>query len=220
MTGITGTPLPDLKETMRIHRITKGLIFMALASSAAFAQANNIKVPPVPTDVALPPENTVFLEGHATGTQNYICLPSGSGFAWTFFSPQATLFTDIKGFGADIRQQIITHFLSPNPEEKGTPRATWQSSFDSSEAWAKAIGTSRDPNFVAQGAIPWLLLQVVGTQRGPTQGGSLAATTYIQRLNTSGGVAPATGCSTSTDVGATALVPYTADYFFSTKASR
>jgi hypothetical protein len=41
-------------------------------------------------------------------------------------------------------------------------------------------------------------------------------TTFVQRLNTSGGVAPApsTGCTQSTDVGKMALVPYTADYFF------
>jgi hypothetical protein len=48
------------------------------------------------------------------GTQDYICLPSG----WTFFGPQATLFNERD-------EQIITHFLSPNPFEPGTPpRAT------------------------------------------------------------------------------------------------
>jgi hypothetical protein len=38
--------------------------------------------------------------------------------------------------------------------------------------------------------------------------------TYVQRLNTSGGSAPATGCAVSTDVGGQVLVPYTADYYF------
>jgi hypothetical protein len=33
-------------------------------------------------------------------------------------------------------------------------------------------------------------------------------------VNTSGGVAPSTGCASATDVGKKALVPYTADYFF------
>ena len=74
--------------------------------------------------------------------------------------------------------------------------------------------SSSDPVFVAPGAIPWLLLQVVGAQDGPTGGHKLTATTFIQRLNTSGGVAPSTGCTLSTDVGKKALVPYTADYFF------
>ena len=74
--------------------------------------------------------------------------------------------------------------------------------------------SSNDSNFVEPGAIPWLLLQVVGTGTGPTGGAFLTQATFIQRLNTSGGVAPATGCSSSGNVGAISLVPYTADYFF------
>jgi hypothetical protein len=42
----------------------------------------------------------------------------------------------------------------------------------------------------------------------------MSQTTFIQRLNTNGGSAPATGCSASTDVGEQTLVPYTADYYF------
>ena len=58
------------------------------------------------------------------------------------------------------------------------------------------------------------MLQVVGAQSGPTGGHRLSRTTVIQRLHTSGGVAPATGCETLADVNKQALVPYTADYFF------
>ena len=39
-------------------------------------------------------------------------------------------------------------------------------------------------------------------------------TTFVQRLNTKGGSAPADGCLVSSDVGKQALVPYTADYYF------
>jgi hypothetical protein len=60
-----------------------------------------------------------------------------------------------------------------------------------------------------------LLLQVVGSESGPTGGDKLTAATYIQRLNTAGGVAPAaTTCDEATEVGSRELVPYTADYFF------
>jgi hypothetical protein len=76
------------------------------------------------------------------------------------------------------------------------------------------IAQSSDPAFVQPGAIPWFLLKVVGAQDGPTGGDKLSKTTFIQRLNTSGGVAPSTGCTLSTDVGKMALVPYTAAYFF------
>jgi hypothetical protein len=177
---------------------------IALAQPAA---AQRVRSPRVPANIQVPAGNRAFLEGQAIGTQAYVCLPSGSGFAWTFFAPQATLFND-------DRRQIITHFLSPNPFEGGTPRATWQHSQDTSAVWGSAIETSADPRFVRPGAIPWLLLQVVGGQDGPTRGDKLTAATYIQRLNTAGGIAPAAGCAVSTDVGKKALVPYKADYVF------
>src|SRR5262249_36424367 len=54
-------------------------------------RAGNITPPPVPTDIQVTGPNKVFLVGHAVGSQNYICLPSGSSVAWTLFTPQATL---------------------------------------------------------------------------------------------------------------------------------
>ncbi len=202
--------------------ITASVIAIGLESSMGIGQsspADMIQAPPVPPGIQAPEGNTAFLEGHAVGTQNYICLPSPSGFSWTFFAPQATLFVTLKWIPGDIRQQILTHFLSPNPSESDTPRATWQSSLDTSKVWGRSIASSTDPNFVSSGSIPWLLLEVVGTERGPAGRTGLTGTTFIQRLNTSGGVAPSTGCSQSTNVGSAALVPYTADYFFY-KASR
>jgi uncharacterized protein DUF3455 len=184
----------------------------------------------VPMNLEVPPGNVKFREGHAIGTQDYICLPCpnaitaaaacpASGFAWAFFGPQATLFDD-------SNEQIITHFLSPNfspiplpspgsTDTSGTLRATWEDSTDTSSVWAKAMATSSDPAFVAPGAIPWLLLQVVGAQCGRTGGNTLTDTTFIQRLTTAGGVAPEpTSCAQQTDVGSKALVPYTAHYLF------
>lgn len=193
------------------HRIS--LFMFAAAGVVAFtiatAQAAGpvIVPPPVPSNLEVPSGNTAYLIGHARGTQNYLCLPKGAGFAWTLFGPQATLFDD----GGN---QQITHFLSANPDENGTPRPTWQHSGDTSAAWAVAIEPSTDPNFVAPGAIPWLLLQAVGNEYGTSLGHKLTYTTYIQRVNTAGGLAPADGCSVATDVGRKALVPYTADYVF------
>ena len=149
----------------------------------------------VPAGLEVPAGNRAFREGDAIGTQDYICLPSG----WTFFGPHATLFNE-RG------RQFITHFLSPNPFENGTSRVTWQDSEDTSKVWGLALrAVTVDP-----GAIPWVLLQVVGAEDGPTGGDELSETTYIQRLNTVGGLAPSTACT----VGMMALVPYTADYFF------
>ncbi len=186
------------------------------AVPAALAQAAQesfaITVPPVPDDIKVPAGNKVFLVGHAVGTQNYVCLPSGKDFKFTLFTPQATLFSD------DGRQ-LMTHYFSANPFEGGTIRATWQDSRDTSTVWAQATHSSSDPNFVAPGAIAWVLLQRVGSQDGPDGGDTLTGTTFVQRLSTSGGVAPSTGCKTSNDVGHQAFVPYTADYFFYTNAA-
>jgi hypothetical protein len=188
---------------------------LAVAFSVALPQlthAHHVTPPLVPPNIQVPTGNKAFREGHAVGTQNYICLPSNSsdsGVSWTLFGPQATLFNDDD-------KQIITHFLSPNPDESAMARATWQHSRDTSTIWAMMIASSSDPTFVEPGAIPWLLLQVVGAEPGPTGGKRLTKTTFIQRLNTSGGVAPMAACPV---VGQQLFVPYTADYFFYKSAS-
>jgi len=189
-----------------------GGLAIAIAVIGLPASAQTITAPPVPANIQVPAGNTAFLKGAAVGTQNYVCLPSTNGLAWKFQGPQATLFVTVKWITGDIRQQITTHFLSPNPAEAGTPaRATWQSSLDTSAVWAKKIAESSDSAFVAPGAIPWFLLEVVGAQRGPSGGSMLAPTTYIQRVNTTGGAIPTTAC---TEAGAIQFVPYTADYIF------
>ena len=183
-------------------------VVMALAAILpGVAYAAHPIPPAVPDNIQVPAGSKAFLVGHAYGTQNYVCLPSGSGVAWMLFTPQATLFDDRD-------RQVTTHFFGPNPDENNTIRAVWQHSRDTSAVWGRAIAASADPNFVEPGAIPWLLIQVVGTEDGPTGGNRLSETIFIQRLNTSGGVAPSTGCAAATDVGKSAFVPYAADYFF------
>jgi hypothetical protein len=175
----------------------------AVPASAAAAD------PAVPAKL-VPEDATPYLRTHAFGTQNYVCVTTGSGLAWRFVGPQATLFVRVLGF----EQQVTTHFLSHNPEEAGLVRATWQASFDSSRVWARATQTVDDPAIIGDGNIPWLLLQRAGGSRGPTGGSLLSQASFIQRIHTVGGVAPTTGCSQSTDVGALALVPYSTDYVF------
>jgi hypothetical protein len=173
---------------------------------------DEIKPPPVPANIQVPPGNRPFFVGHAVGTQNYVCLPSGTTFKYTLFTPQATLFNDFE-------KEVTTHYFSPNPLETGTIRATWQHSRDTSTVWGAVPpgDSSTDPNFVKPGAIAWLRVTVVGAEEGPNGGDTLVKTTFIQRLNTSGGLAPATGCASLADVGRQAFVPYTADYFFYTE---
>jgi hypothetical protein len=206
---------------MTHHSLFAGsLILLALALQPAAASAqpgSGINVPEVPASLTVPDGHVVFLETRAYGTQNYVCLPTPAGVAWKFLGPQATLFISTPAF----QQQIATHFLSANPGEQGLPRPTWQHSFDSSSVWGRLYAPpSSDPNYVAPGAIPWLLLEAAGTANGPNGGTLLSRTTYIHRVNTQGGVAPATGCTEATQAGAVVLVPYATDYFFYRAAKR
>jgi hypothetical protein len=195
------------KESFTMLWKTTALILALAIASARAAAPADVTPPAVPANLEAPAGHQVFLIAQGEGTQNYICMPSATGVAWTFLGPQATLFDSERG-------QVMTHYLSPNPAENNTPRATWQHSHDTSTVWAVAIASSSDPNFVAPNAVPWLLLQIAGTQHGPAGGDRMMRTTFIQRVNTAGGVAPAAGCGVATDVGRRALVPYTTDYVF------
>ena len=186
--------------------------------AAGPAYADDMTPPSVPGNIQVPAGNRLFLVGHAAGTQNYVCVPSGTGVRFVLFTPEATLFDD-QG------EQLTTHFFSPNPSEVNTDpkvisdhiiRAAWHDSKDSSTVWGqvKPGNSSSDPGYVEPGAIPWLLVTIVGHQDGPTGGDRLGGTTYIQRLNTHGGLAPSTGCTSLGDLGNTAFVPYTTDYYF------
>jgi hypothetical protein len=103
--------------------------------------------------------------------------------AWTFLQPDAIL----KHHG----RALVLHTRGP----------VWTSVQDGSSVTAAVRASSPVTNAIAQ-----LLLASTGN-RGP---GLLAEVSFIQRLNTSGGVSPVGACAD----GATASVPYTADYTF------
>src|SRR5512147_1336378 len=80
---------------------------LGLMGAGQAAHAKHVTPPPVPANLDVPEGNTAYLVGHAIGTQNYVCLPSGAGFAYVLFTPEATLFDKND-------KQIITHYFSPN----------------------------------------------------------------------------------------------------------
>ena len=217
----SGTNKPK-KKFRFTHAINRGigLVSLSMLPLSLYSQ------PPSSTEITPPPGNVLFLTTHAAGTQNYICLPSrdGNSNTWVLFSPQATLSIDRFNH---LNQQVLTHFLSPVPNANSSPAPgctlstemgetdcpTWQSSIDSSVVWAgkvSSINAGTDASCPNTGSIPCLLLSAVATKRGQLDPGVLEKTTFIQRLNTSGGTAPAASCK----VGDQALVPYSADYSF------
>lgn len=122
---------------------------------------------------------------HAYGRGVQIYRWDGTG--WLFVAPAAVLFASARSRGV-----VGTHYAGP----------TWRSVSGSTVVGTVVNGCS--PN---AGAIPWLLLRTV-TATGP---GVLARTTFIQRVNTVGGMAPSRA---GTAAGEEARVPYAADYNF------
>jgi len=207
-----GTSLKQLSKNILLGACALIFSGASIASAQTFTPSDRLTPPPVPDDIKVRDDVELFLAGHGVGTQNYVCVPSGSGFAYVLFTPEATLFTE-EG------HQLTTHFFSPNPQKENAIQATWEHSRDSSRIWAALVKPSTDQRFVRQDAIAWLLLDVQGRAEGPTGGSKLIPAEQVQRLNTIGGLAPITGCSVASDVGRKAFVPYEADYFFFKKSN-
>jgi hypothetical protein len=201
------------------HHITRRIRLIACMGALATAfvvalpqvgHAQNVTPPPVPGTLQVPEGNEAFLIGHAFGSQDYVCAASGSGVAFVLTTPEAVLFDN-------PARRVINHFFSPNPVEGGTIRATWQSTRNSSVFWGTLVHAATfatDPDFVSKDAIAWLLLSRAGVLEGSGNGDNLAAATFVQRVNTVGGLAPSIGCNSLADIGKTAFVPYEADYVF------
>jgi hypothetical protein len=201
------------------HHITRRIRLIACISALGTAfvvalpqvgHAQKVTPPPVPGTLQVPEGNEAFLIGHAFGSQDYVCAASGSGVAFVLTTPEAVLFDN-------PARRVINHFFSPNPVEGGTIRATWQSTRNSSVFWGKVVHaatSATDPDFVARDAIAWVLLSQAGVLEGSGNGDNLAAATFVQRVNTVGGLAPSIGCNSPADIGKTAFVPYEADYVF------
>lgn len=172
--------------------LAAGFIVLAAALLTA-PQAAHAKpgTPDVPPDLQVPSGSALFLVGHAVGVQVYGCTVTASGPTWTLVAPRADLY-------GDSGRLVATHFAGP----------AWEASDGSQVVGKRVAGVTVTPT-----AIPWLKLSAASTNAG-AEGDRLVATTFVQRLNTVGGLAPAASQCDTTTVGALAEVPYTADYYF------
>jgi hypothetical protein len=134
-------------------------------------------------NLEVPPGNTLSLHVHASGVQLY----RWDGAQWAFVAPLAVLYADPRGYGV-----VGTHFAGP----------TWKSVSGSQVVGAVLQRCTPDPTH-----IPWLLLGAVSSE-GP---GIFRRTTFIQRVNTVGGNAPA---APGSFVGEQVGVPYRTEYLF------
>ena len=142
----------------------------------------------VPQQLQPPANEQLLLQVHAKGDQVYTCKANAAQFSWTLKAPDAQLFDDNgKPFGK--------HFAGPSWEANDGSRVTGK---------AVANAPSSDAN-----SIPLLLVKIVSHDGS----GVLSRATTIQRLNTKGGKAPASGCDAS-HFGQEVRAPYSADYLF------
>jgi hypothetical protein len=167
---------------------------MALAG-AVFAhgdrhdEGSGHRPPAVPDSLKVPAGQRLVFHASAVGVQIYTCTQNPTNaaqFDWVFKAPHAVLLDDCEVVGI--------HFAGP----------AWEANDGS-----KVIGKVLQRATVDSNSIPWLLLQATSN----TGEGLLTHVTYVQRLRTFGGNAPATGADAA-HAGQEVLVPYLAEYYF------
>jgi len=171
-----------------MHRGVRECALVTLLAAGVFGFLHDADAQEAPRELLPPAGEHMVLRVHAKGDQIYTCNADGAKFAWTLKGPEAQLYdTHGKAFGK--------HFAGPS----------WKAN-DGSQITGKAAANAASPD---ASAIPWLLVTVV-SRSGE---GVLARVTSVQRLNTKGGKAPASGCD-SAHAGREVRAHYTADYVF------
>jgi hypothetical protein len=164
---------------------------LIVAATAALIAACNSESPlePLPsvnlgtcTNLQAPAGLRAIARVFATGVQVY----RYDGNAWVQITPSAVLTAD-----SARRETVGIHYSGP----------TWEGI-----AGSKVTATVGNSCTVDGNAIPWLSLNATA-EAAP---GVFAGTTFIQRVNTTGGRAPTTAGTT----GQVRSIPYTAQYFF------
>jgi hypothetical protein len=171
-----------------MHKSIRAIASFVLPLAACFLFSFSANAQQLPKELQPPANEQLLLQVHAKGDQIYSCKADGGQFAWTLKAPDAQLFDkDGRPFGK--------HFAGPS----------WEAS-DGSRVTGKAVANSPSPD---ADSIPWLLVTVVSRN----EDGKLMRVTSIQRVNTKGGKAPASGCDIA-HAGQEVRAPYTADYLF------
>ncbi len=162
-----------------------GLSLALGCSAGAFANMD------VPDAVKVPDGHTVSMETRGVGKITYECQAKADmpkKMEWVFIGPQAAL-NDRSG------KQVGSYYGPP---------ATWEAADGSS-----ITGTQIAVAPAGGGNIPYQLVKA-----NPAKGnGAMKGVSYIQRVATKGGVAPAATCE-EPNKGERQVVDYEADYLF------
>lgn len=168
---------------------------LMIVGQALFApgsvSAGSRQPPPVPETIAVPAGSVLLFSSHAEGVQTYECQNG----QWGFRAPKALLFKPGTYQLTAIHYGGIDRGLTPGP--------WWESVRDGSRIRGGEALSAPSPN---ANSIPLLRLRVLEHAGA----GVFGPISYIQRLNTKGGVGPTGACST----GEQRWVAYAADYYF------
>ncbi len=162
-------------------------VMLWLACGALLAQT-----PPadVPDELRVNENEKLQYVAHGKGDQVYVCTANANGaqYGYVLRAPEAVL-TD------DAGKEIGRHYIGPMWE--------WT---DGSRVKGRILVSARSPH---DASIAWLLL----AGSGQNQDGAMSHITSIQRLHTTGGRAPTSGCDAE-HLNQEVRVAYTADYYF------
>ena len=154
----------------------------------------------IPAILEVPEGNKQAFRTYATGVQIYQVRRSATDpnvFVWVNTAPSANLYIQ-----PSYNNLVGTHYGGPSWEFTKGPFK------DEKVVAAKLQGVTVDP-----AAVPWLLLKAVDNLSSPGN-----EVTYIQRVCTTGGLAPAT-IPNESNLGQVEEVPYTATYLFFKKTN-
>lgn len=177
-------------NTKHVVRLLVLLSILGLSLEPTFASLipdndNGPELPGQCSSIAAPLGTKLAYHVYANGVQIY----RWNGTSWDFVAPRASLYAEPRFFG-----EVGSHYVGP----------TWESKSGSKVKAVRVQGTGCTPDATA---IAWLLLARVDSS-GP---GLFESVTYIQRVNTTGGLVPTSAGST---VGEVVEIPYTAEYYF------
>ena len=183
-------------HTPSLYRKTVALLGVLLSlTTACFADSGtDNRAPDVPDSLRVSDDYKVSYRVFARGVQIYTAAPSAADptqLVWTLLGPDAVLYNS----DGDV---VGRHFAYSGPT-----RPAWITESGSLVVGARTI----PPVTVNPDAIPWLLLDAVHTEGA----GVLKRTALIQRVNTTGGLAPTLP---PTQPGQEVRVDYTAEYVF------
>jgi hypothetical protein len=143
---------------------------------------------PIPEAIKVPESQHSVLTLHAKGDQIYQCIEQQGDYSWTIKEPNALLF-DASG------QLAGSHTAGPEWKYK-----------DGSHVQGRVL---KKVDVTPDSAVAWLLLETTA----PKGKGILASASFIQRINTRGGLPPDLDCNNN-HLGIEKPVSYSADYIF------